>query len=79
MAGRVLRIDLRREMYDELADAALRTAKSDEQPCSPEEFALQLIESELANRRLERIARASRSVAIQRCSSLGCCSASLSH
>jgi hypothetical protein len=53
----VLRIPLRREMYLELLDATRRCAKPDEPACPPEEFAKECIESALATRRLERMAR----------------------
>ena len=53
-------IDLRKPMYDELVDAAKRAAKRDEQAPAPEVYAAELIESCLAERRLERIAFVSR-------------------
>lgn len=59
-----LKITLNRAMYDELVDAAARAAKRDEEPPSPVDYAKELIESCLAERRLERIAFVSRRAAI---------------
>ncbi len=53
-------IELRKPMYDELVDAAKRSAKRDEESPRPEVYAAELIESALAERRLERIAFVSR-------------------
>jgi hypothetical protein len=70
---RILRIELSGAMYEELIDAAERTAKRDEEACDPVAFAKELIESALAERRLERLARLSVRTGAPRCSSLGCC------
>ncbi len=69
---RIIKIELSGAMYDELVDAAERTAKRDEEACDPVAFAKELIESALATRRLERMAHLSARSG-PRCASLGCC------
>jgi len=46
---KILHIPLRNEIFEELVDAAARCAKADEPRCTPEEFAKECIESELAS------------------------------
>lgn len=54
---KVLRIQIRDEMYFELIDPAASCYQRDERrDCTPEQFAVECIESALASRRLERIA-----------------------